>query len=223
MRRTCSYTIQGGEFDATGSFNVGVSGATSSFTQSGGLVNITGGAITSGASAPYYLSGGQLNMNGGTIGGVSLRLSGGTVTNASSVTSGVTLSGTTTVIQNSSLVNGTVSGIMSGSGGGFVKADAGTLTLTAANTYTGLTTVNGGTLELAAAARTNVLNTSNGVEYPGRTTRLRLFRHPDETATTTAVLNNLKASYTAGSGPWTSGPMFSLTAAATTNVGLGWV
>ncbi len=33
----------------------------------------------------------------------------------------------------------------------------------------------------------------------------------------------MKASYTAGAGPWTSGPLFSPTAAATTNVGLGWV
>ncbi len=52
-----------------------------------------------------------------------------------------------------------VSGVV-GTDGGLTKlGTAGTLTLTAANTYTGLTTVKGGTLELAnAAARNNVLD-----------------------------------------------------------------
>ncbi|MDH2400368.1 autotransporter domain-containing protein [Bradyrhizobium sp. SSUT18] len=46
-----------------------------------------------------------------------------------------------------------VSGVISGIGGSLVKIGAGTMTLTAANTYTGGTTVNGGTLQLGTLAR----------------------------------------------------------------------
>jgi autotransporter-associated beta strand protein len=47
-----------------------------------------------------------------------------------------------------------VSGVISGTGGSLVKIGAGTLTLSAANTYTGGTTVNDGTLQLGTLART---------------------------------------------------------------------
>lgn len=46
-----------------------------------------------------------------------------------------------------------VSGVISGTGGSMVKIGAGTLMLTAANTYTGGTTVNDGTLQLGTLAR----------------------------------------------------------------------
>jgi autotransporter-associated beta strand protein/T5SS/PEP-CTERM-associated repeat protein len=45
-----------------------------------------------------------------------------------------------------------ISGIMSGSGGVLSKTSTGTLTLTAANTYTGGTTISNGTLELSGAS-----------------------------------------------------------------------
>ena len=47
-----------------------------------------------------------------------------------------------------------VSGVISGTGGSLVKIGDGTMTLSAANTYTGGTTVNGGTLQLGTLART---------------------------------------------------------------------
>jgi autotransporter-associated beta strand protein len=60
-------------------------------------------------------------------------------------------SGTSTLdIRNNA--NTTISGIMSGSGGALTKISTGTLTLTAANTYTGVTTISNGTLELSGAS-----------------------------------------------------------------------
>lgn len=44
----------------------------------------------------------------------------------------------------------TVNGVITGSGG-LTKADAGTLTLTAANTYSGNTTINTGTMEIGGS------------------------------------------------------------------------
>ena len=159
-------------------------------------------------------------MSGGTIVGVNFQLSGGTLSNASDVTTGVALTGTAAVIANGAIASGTVSGVMSGDG--FTKAGAGTLTLTAANNYTGLTTVKGGTLELAnAAARTNVLANPQGIDLQAGQVVFDYANPGDDPAAT--VLANLTASYGAGSGPWTSGPMFSTTAAATSKVGLGWV
>ena len=57
----------------------------------------------------------------------------------------ITTAGTLTINQ---VGNSTYAGIISGSTGKLVKQGAGVLTLTAANTYTGITTVSGGTLQL---------------------------------------------------------------------------
>ena len=128
--------------------------------------------------------------------------------------------GTATVTIGKNNQSTTYSGVLSNAS--VTKIGTGTLTLTGANTYTGLTTVNGGTLELGAAARTNVLDTANGgvnvmagkivFDYSGAS---------DDPAAT--VLANLKTSYSSTSGRWADGPMFSTTAALSTNVGLGWV
>jgi uncharacterized repeat protein (TIGR02543 family) len=57
----------------------------------------------------------------------------------------------------------TVSIGISGSGGALTKIGSGTLTLTAANTYTGNTTINGGTLALADNAQLRFVIGANGV------------------------------------------------------------
>jgi autotransporter-associated beta strand protein len=104
------------------------------------------------------------------------------------------------------------------------KIGTGTLKFAGANTYAGLTTVNGGTLELGnAAARTNVLANPQGIDIQAGQVVFDYAGAGDDPKVT--VLANLKASYLAGTGPWTSGPMFSTTAAGSINdlVGLGWV
>jgi autotransporter-associated beta strand protein/T5SS/PEP-CTERM-associated repeat protein len=63
-----------------------------------------------------------------------------------------TLASGTSTLDIRSNANTTISGIMSGSGGALAKTSTGTLTLTAANTYTGGTTISNGTLELSGAS-----------------------------------------------------------------------
>ena len=60
-----------------------------------------------------------------------------------------------------------VSGVISGTGGSLVKIGDGTMTLSAANTYTGGTTVNGGTLQLGTLARTGSVVGAIGVGAGG--------------------------------------------------------
>lgn len=61
----------------------------------------------------------------------------------------------------SAAVDGTLSGILSGTGGGLNKTGAGTLSLTAANTYTGNTVVSGGALRVTTASLPGGYDTSN--------------------------------------------------------------
>jgi len=61
-------------------------------------------------------------------------------------------SGVTATFDTSTATNPvSVAGIVSGSGGSLTKTGAGTLALTAANTYSGVTSINGGTLQISAA------------------------------------------------------------------------
>jgi len=56
----------------------------------------------------------------------------------------------------------TYSGVMSGTGGAFTKQGSGTLTMSAAKTYTGLTTVSAGVLTLSTGGNLNSLTISPG-------------------------------------------------------------
>ena len=90
-------------------------------------------------SAPVAVSGGTLDVaNSDTVGAVTL--ASGTISG-----SGI-LTGSSYALTNS----GTISAVLAGSSG-LAKSGAGTATLTAANTYTGNTTVNQGTLSLTHA------------------------------------------------------------------------
>jgi autotransporter-associated beta strand protein len=155
-----------------GRFNIGnwVSVGVST-PRSSGLVNQTGGTLRIRSGGILYLSGsgnGTYDLLGGAleIGGTSLRanygsgsgsyafnLGGGTIrTIGSALTAPVNatlLAGTQSTIDTNGL-GASWSGVLSGSGG-LIKAGDGTLTLSAVNSYTGLTTIDGGTLALSGA------------------------------------------------------------------------
>ena len=195
-----------GTNDGNGTINLngGALVAPGIFTQAGSqagvlaTVNFQGGTLKATMDNPDYISG----ANGGTL---ALNVLGtGSVVDSGAVihTNGYAV----TIAQ--PLVNGVV-----GTDGGLTKLGAGTLTLTAANTYTGLTTVNGGTLELANAAAgtdSNVLTNAQGIDLQAG---LVVFNYAGGDDPAAQVLTNLKASYHAGGGAFTSGPMFTTTGA----------
>ena len=108
-----------------------------------GIVSGAGGLTASG-SGTEILSGTNTYSGTTTISGGTLQLGDGVTRNgvvAGNITDNATLAFANPFAQ-------TYTGIVSGTGS-LVKSGPGTLTLTAAQTYTGSTTVSGGTLELA--------------------------------------------------------------------------
>ncbi|MBR0757060.1 autotransporter domain-containing protein [Bradyrhizobium jicamae] len=107
-------------------------GATTSFT----------GSSTGGGARFITASGGTFDMSGLTSGGMtagSIEGAGNYVLGAKTLTTG------------SNNLSTQVDGVISGTGGGLTKVGTGTMTLTAANTYTGPTTISAGTLALSGA------------------------------------------------------------------------
>ena len=85
-------------------------------------------------------------------------------------TSGIDLNGANRTIKadnGSAAVGGNISGIISGTGFGLTKTGAGTLKLSATNTYTGITTVEEGTLLLTGSLAGDATIASNAVLEAG--------------------------------------------------------
>ena len=153
----------GSTWTNNGSLYVGSQG-TGTVTQTGGTTSIAGtlylGRYSTG-SGTYTLNGGVLAARAlsAGAGAAAFNFGGGTLRATGGFSTGLpmTLTGTggaATVDTQSYAV--TLSGILSGNGG-ITKLGAGSLTLTGANSYAGLTTVKTGTLELSALAESPVL------------------------------------------------------------------
>ena len=191
-------TVSGGTWATSGELKIGnyyddpefpeeFAIATGTLTMTGGLVTVSGAlsrATNNGTSL------GTINLNaGGTLqigtGGAGSRLDVGNLTNDG------------TLVFNQSN-NYTYSDSISGSGA-VTKAGAGTLTLSAANTYTGLTTIGSGTL---AYGTNNALGTG-GVAVNGGVLNLSTFS--DSVGTVTLTSGTI-----AGTGTLTSSSGFSM-------------
>jgi|GEM_PF-4167335 len=129
------------------------------------LPSMTGLTINTGATlamSTFNSSVGSLAMTQGAIttGGGVLTLGGNVTTNAagasSTIGSGLNLGGalrTFTIANGAAATDLNITGVVSGTGtSGIVKAGAGTLQLSNANTYAGTTAINAGTLQLGSNA-----------------------------------------------------------------------
>ncbi|WP_230413276.1 autotransporter outer membrane beta-barrel domain-containing protein [Paraburkholderia antibiotica] len=165
--------LSGGTFNLVG--GTLFIGSNQSGSTGTGTINQTGGTLAVGSGSALYLAAagnGTYNLSGGTlqIGGSSLsgdynslggtyafNLGGGTIQvigSALSANVDATLVGGTTSTIDTNGIGATWSGVLSG-GGALAKAGNGTLTLTNANTYTGLTTIAAGTLALTGNGSIN--------------------------------------------------------------------
>ena len=129
-----------------------------------GRMNYTAGLTVNGGTLSYNAT----SALGNSTAGGTITLGGGTLnyTGSSSVTiaNNATLTADTSSTLNNAAGTVTVSGTIGGSGN-LTKSGAGTLALSAANTYNGTTTVNSGTLQAAAAGamgNSTVINVNGG-------------------------------------------------------------
>ena len=166
-----AYVLNAGSFSA-GTEDIGLYGGVGTFTQNGGTHTVTA-ALNIGSASTYNLNGGTLqtpgvassgsaatfSFNGGTLRastnnaalfeGVSVvQVRGGTNSQGSPYGGAAIDTNGYSVTVGQALVHSTVSGD-SATDGGLSKLGAGTLILTAANTYTGTTNVGGGMLQLS--------------------------------------------------------------------------
>ncbi len=135
--------------------------------------NWAGGVAPSGSGTEnlVFPSGGanpltNNNLNNASFNSITIKGSGYTLSNkaitigaggiadssaagGNTISVGVTVAATRTIVVSNAAVTLTISGIITGSGG-LTKDGAGTLALTAANTYTGTTTITAGAISIAA-------------------------------------------------------------------------
>jgi fibronectin-binding autotransporter adhesin len=134
------------------------------FSLTGGRVNLGAGGISStGTTTATRI----VNLGTGTL-GASADWSSSLPMNLTTV-AGVTIN-TLDSVDNTTARTITLSGVLSGTSNSLTKDGDGTLILTAANTYSGATTINAGTLQLGDAGTTGVLAPTSAITNNGNLT-----------------------------------------------------
>ena len=143
-------TAGGGVLAKTGGGTWSIFGTTSGSTAvvlSGGSIKLMGNNRLSDSGA-VTINGGTFDMNGYTDVAGSVTVNGGRIINGTLQAVGVSMN------------NGTVSGVLTGTGG-FTKTSAGTVVISSTSSYTGETAIQGGTLETTGANRLSAASTMN--------------------------------------------------------------
>jgi fibronectin-binding autotransporter adhesin len=183
-----------------------------------GVTTVNSGTLTESVSNAIYtggvtLTGGVFNLNGHTDSVGAVMLAGGTIAG-----------GTLTSTVGFGVSSGAVSAVLAGSVG-LAKSGSGTVILSAANTYTGTTSVGSGTLVFQGTASINaalsktVSNVSAG---------MLVFDYSGNTASGPSIAGQinsiLTASYNGGTNSWASGRIYSTLANthSTDGYALGW-
>ena len=138
---------------------------TRTFNLNGGRVNLGSGGI---AATGVGVSTKAVNLGAGTL-GASADWSSSLNMALTSVSPGATIN-TLDSVDNTTARTITLTGILSGTTFALNKSGAGTLILTAANTFTGATTINAGTLQLGDNGTTGVIAPTSAITNNGNLT-----------------------------------------------------
>lgn len=154
---TGSLTVASGSVTSAAGINLGGSGATGGAA----TVNLDGGTLSTGNIIVAGVGTRTFNFNGGTLKAVSSSASFMTGLTTANVRNGGAVIDTNgkNITVGQALVHSTIGGD-NATDGGLTKDGSGVLTLTGANTYTGLTLVNAGTLATGAAGALGISDVS---------------------------------------------------------------
>jgi autotransporter-associated beta strand protein len=123
-------------------------------------------AVTKAEAGLWVLTGNNTYTGGTTISAGTLQIGNGGTSGNLSATGGIVNNGTLSINRSNAVAQGADFSAISGSGS-FIQAGLGNTTLTAANTYTGTTTINSGVLKYGAdnalASATDMIVNSTGV------------------------------------------------------------
>ena len=175
-----------------------------------GTVTGTGG-ITKSSTSDLIISGTNTYTGATIISGGALKLGNGGTTGSLSTSSTITDNGNLTINRSNAVAQGTdFSGSAITGTGSFTQAGSGTTTLTAANTYTGATTISAGTLSVgtignggvasnlgqASTAAANLVFNGGTLQYTGSSasTNRNFTINAGKTATFDVTTNNLTVS-----------------------------
>ena len=129
-----------------------------------GIISGTGAALTKSGSGILILSSGNTYTGATTISGGILQLGNGGTSGSLSTSSAITNNANLTINRSNTATQGTdfSSSAITGTGS-FTQAGSGTTILTAANSYTGATTINAGILQLGNGGTAGALSTSSAI------------------------------------------------------------
>ena len=212
-------TLNGGVFETGVSFarsggasagNMQITGGASGFSANGGAVQVAFGPI----AAPDALTWGTAPFAPDTF-----VLNAATANNMIDFKNPIDLGASARTIQVNANV-ATISGYLSGTGGGLTKTGAGILALTGTNSYTGITTVSAGVLQPATPASLPGYDSPANVVFSGGTQGVSVDGAGWTTAQVDTLLSNAtKTSGTLGLDTTTSGDLTQWTAFTPTNLG----